>query len=196
MSRRATVRLFAAVDPPPDVAAELSRWARAAARSAGAGDAPSLRVLDPETLHLTLLFMGERPGGEIDALAAALSEAARVARPCELETGAPVWLSPRRPRALAIEVHDSEGELAALQRELARGLCEVMSPPAPRPPRRFRAHVTVARSRAAPRGHAALPATPRARFRVAEVVIYRSHLDPEGARYEAVASAPLGGWAG
>ena len=34
----------------------------------------------------------------------------------ELESGAPVWLPPRRPRALALEIHDADGELERLQR--------------------------------------------------------------------------------
>ena len=112
-------------------------------------------------------------------------------RRCELETGAPLWLPPRRPRALAVEVHDPHGQLAALQAGVARALCEAMDPPAPRPPRRFRAHVTVARSRAAPRRGAELPATPQLGFRVGEAVLYRSRLDPSGARYEALARAAL-----
>jgi 2'-5' RNA ligase len=192
MPRGATVRLFAAVDPTAAAAGELSRWARSAARAGRDGDTPALRILDPESLHVTLLFLGERPAEEIDELASALAGAALGARECDLETGAPLWLPPRRPRALAVEIHDPSGHLAALQRDVARSLCDVMSPPAPQPPRRFRAHVTVARSRAAPRRHAELEATPPLRFPVCEAVLYRSRLEPSGARYEAVARAPLG----
>jgi len=194
VSGGASARLFAAVDPPEQAAAELSRWARSASRAAGgrapAEDrAPALRILDPDSLHVTLLFLGERPAEEIDALAAALSEAAQGARACELVTGAPLWLPPRRPRALAVEIHDRDGELGELQRELARGLCAITGE---QPPRRFRAHVTVARSRAAPRRHAELPATPALRFAVREAVLYRSRLEPSGARYEPLARAGLG----
>ena len=186
MSRGASARLFAAVDPPPEVAEALS--AVGAHGRAGGRDrqAPALRVLDPASLHLTLLFLGERPAGEIDALAEApWATRLQRAQPCELETGAPVWLPPRRPRALAVEVHDPSGELASLQRELARALCAVTGE---QPPRRFRAHVTVARSRAVPRAQAPLPATPQLRFEVTEAVLYRSRLEPDGARYESLAA--------
>ncbi len=192
MSGGATARLFAAVDPPAEVARELTRWARSAGRASRDGREPALRVLDPDSLHVTLLFLGERPAEEIGALSEALSEAAQGARECELGTGAPLWLPPRRPRALAVEIHDPGGELAAFQRELSRGLCAAMEPPAVQPPRRFRAHVTVARSRAAPRRRPELPPTPPLSFRIAEAVLYRSHLEPSGARYEALARAPLG----
>ena len=191
MSRGASVRLFAAVDPPPEVASALSRWARAVARGERGPEAPALRVLDPVSLHITLLFLGERPAGELDALSAALEDAVQRAQPCELQTGPPVWLPPRRPRALAIEVHDPSGELAGLQREVAGALSAVTGE---EPPRRFRAHVTVARSRAAARGQAELPPTPQVSFEVAEAVLYRSRLEPDGARYEPLAAAPLGGW--
>jgi 2'-5' RNA ligase len=190
MSRGATARLFAAVDPPAEVAGELSRWARSAGRGGRDPEEPALRILDPESLHITLLFLGERPAEEIDELALALGEAASLARGCDLQTGAPLWLPPRRPRALAVEIHAPEGELDDLQREVARGLCAVTGESLPR---RFRAHVTVARSRAAPRRGAELPATPALRFAATEAVLYRSHLEPSGARYEAVARAPLGG---
>jgi RNA 2',3'-cyclic 3'-phosphodiesterase len=190
VSRGGRARLFAAVDPPPDVAAELARWARAAARAGGGGSDPAPRILDPASLHVTLLFIGERPTDEIDALAEALADAAAGARGCELETGAPLWLPPRRPRALAVEVHDPSGELAALQSAIARGLCSITGE---QPPRRFRAHVTVARSRGGPRSQPPLPATPPLSFEVSEAILYRSRLDPAGARYEALASAALGG---
>jgi 2'-5' RNA ligase len=193
MSRGASARLFAAVDPPGEVAGELARWARAAGRAGRDGHEPALRVLDPESHHITLLFLGERPAEEIDPLAEALSEAARSRGECDLETGAPLWLPPRRPRALAVEIHDPGGELGALQHEVARGLCAAMEAPAVQPPRRFRAHLTVARSRAAPRRRPELPPTPALSFRIAEAVLYRSHLEPSGARYEALARVPLGG---
>jgi len=185
MTRAASARLFAALDPPAEVAEELRRWARGALRGGGER-AP--RVLAAESLHVTLMFLGERPFEEIDALAAALGEAAERGSACDLETGAPVWLPPRRPRALAVEVRDRDGALAELQRDLAAGLSAVA---ALQVPRRFRAHLTLARTRAAPPAQEPLPPTPALRFTAEEVVLYRSHLEPQGARYERLAAAPL-----
>jgi RNA 2',3'-cyclic 3'-phosphodiesterase len=187
MSRGATARLFAAVDPPAEVAGTLAAWARAAAVT---GRDRELRVLAAESLHVTLMFLGERPVGEIEELAEAVATAAARALPCELETAAPVWLPPRRPRALAIELLEHTGALDDLQRDAARLLCAVSGLPEPR---RFRPHVTVARTRSGERSAAQLPATPRVAFTVGELVLYRSRLDPAGARYEALASAVLSG---
>jgi RNA 2',3'-cyclic 3'-phosphodiesterase len=223
MTRRGpSARLFVAVDPPAPVADELAAWARIAARAlrGGAGEGPSaapasaragspaLRVLDPELLHVTVCFLGDRPVSEIPSLADELAACERP--PVRLSVGAPVWLPPRRPRALAVELHDEDGTLASIHAQLAARLepaAEQPHPP-PRPsgarakPRRFRPHVTVARlrpdGRRRPRAHGraasepTLPATPALSFAASELVLYRSWLSPEGASYEAVAKCQLG----
>jgi RNA 2',3'-cyclic 3'-phosphodiesterase len=187
MSREeATARLFAAVDPPLEAAERLAGWARA---TAVGGRERALRVLPAESLHVTMMFLGERPVGEIGELAQAVETAAALARPFEIETAAPVWLPPRRPRALAIELIDRSGALGELQRDTVRLLCAVSGLPEPG---RFRPHVTVARMRSGAMSSAQLPATPQIGLTVDELVLYRSRLDPEGARYEALASALLG----
>lgn len=185
MSRGASLRLFAAIDPPPEVGAELLRWARSSLRAREG----RVRLLAPESLHVTLLFLGERPATEIDELAEALAGAAAEGAACELETGAPLWLPPRRPRALAVEIREASGALAALQRRLAGALCAIAELPVPR---RFRAHLTLARTRSDP-SPGELPPTPSLRFTAEELVLYHSHLEPRAARYERLAAAPLTG---
>jgi 2'-5' RNA ligase len=192
MTGVASARLFVAIDPPAEACAELAAWARSALRGlglrgGGAAAAP-VRVLDPELLHVTLCFLGDRPVEEIAAIGEALEECAIAVG--ELEIGAPLWLPPRRPRTLAVEVRDSsEGGLAALHDALAGALARACGYERER--RRFRAHVTVARMGAA-RGRGPgveripLPATPALSFTPAEVVLYRSWLSPAGASYEAL----------
>jgi 2'-5' RNA ligase len=202
MSRGATARLFVAVDPPLEVREELAGWARSvavAARAVG-GARGALRLLDGHVLHLTLCFLGSRPVAEIEPLAGALAAAGEHA--CELSVGAPLWLPPRRPRALAAEIHDHGGELERVQQALTTELRSVSSWQPER--RRFRPHITVARLRRGGRTrrergeHSALegleqslPATPRLSFTPQAVVLYRSWLSREGASYEALASSEL-----
>jgi RNA 2',3'-cyclic 3'-phosphodiesterase len=194
MPRSATARLFLAIDPPAHVRQALAAWARVAlgpGRGRRSGAARPLRLLAPELLHLTLCFLGERPVAEIEALAALLGDGARTVG--ELSVGAPLWLPPRRPRVLAVEVHDPAGELARLHGSLSRALAEGVGwEPEGRRPQRFRPHITLARMRedAAPRERELSP-TPALAFAPQEVVLYRSWLDPEGASYEALASATL-----
>jgi 2'-5' RNA ligase len=196
MSRGVTARLFVAVDPPPEVCDELAAWARASASGlglrAGKGGRPPLRVLAPEALHLTLCFLGSRPVGEIDTIVAACDSCARDVG--ELRVGAPVWLPPRRPRALAVEVHDDGGGLASLQAEVSRAIAAISDWEHER--RRFRAHVTLARvggrvALGSPTGRPGLPPTPPVRFTPAAIVLYRSWLSPAGAIYEPLLSREL-----
>lgn len=208
MSRGATARLFVALDPPLEVREALSSWARLAAAGSGSavrarreerpdGDsAAAIRLLDADSLHLTLCFLGSRPVEEIGPLAAALGE--WVLPVGELSVGAPVLLPPRRPRSLAVEIHDRDGDLARLQAQVLAGAGRAIGwEPAER--RGFRAHVTVARMRAdtrlSPAGQP-LPVTPRLSFRPQTIVLYRSWLAPEGASYETVASSELPATAG
>jgi 2'-5' RNA ligase len=197
MSRGATARLFVAVDPPPDVCEELAAWARAAATGlglrAGRGGRAPLRLLAPDTLHLTLCFLGSRPVSEIDAIGGALRSCSTHVG--QLRLGAPLWLPPRRPRALAVEVHDGGG-LATLHAEVSRAIAAVSDWEPER--RRFRAHVTLARLGAGFRWRSRgeepeLSATPQLRFTPNAVVLYRSWLSRGGASYEPLVTSELNG---
>jgi RNA 2',3'-cyclic 3'-phosphodiesterase len=203
MSRAATARLFVAVDPPPEARRLLVRWAREAALAIGVSGRTRddsgrgerrLRLLDERALHLTLCFLGSRPVAEIETIVAALDG-------CDvgigaLHMGAPAWLPPRRPRALAVSVHDRDERLATLQRTVCRTLAGAV---AWEPGRlRFRAHVTVARMSGSGRARrrdarveVQLPPTPPLRFTPRSLVLYRSWLGPAGASYEAVGTKAL-----
>jgi len=183
VSGDAGVRLFVAVDLPGEARRRLTDWARSARHGR-----PALRLLEAEQLHLTLSFLGPRAPWEMRVIAAALvacSEPVGV-----LELGAPLWLPPRRPRALAVEVHDRSGGLARLQTEVLAAIgAAIDSPPERRP---FRPHVTVARMRAgmAP-SERTLGPTPALGFSAERVTLYRSWLSPDGASYEAIESVVL-----
>lgn len=187
---RGSHRLFVAVDPPAVVAAELAGWARAQRRQ-GAG----LRLIAPEAIHLTLAFLGERPVVDVEPITRALAGAvgewtlAGEPGPVDLELGAPAWLPPRHPRALAVEVRDPSGRLGALRDAVGAALQAAVGWQAER--RAFRPHLTVGRLSGRDEVPASLDPTPSGEFRVAQAVLYRSFLDPRGARYEALECVPL-----
>ena len=187
MSRSGFARLFVAADPPVAVRESLAVWARGVGRGRVA-----LRLVEPEMLHVTLCFLGSRPVDEIDVLGETVARVAAAAAPVSgLSLGAPLWLPSRRPRALAVEVHDPGGELGGLQAMLADALGRAIGWEPER--RRFRPHITVARMSegAAPRERGLAP-TPDVRFAAQEVGLYRSWLAREGASYESLMRVGVG----
>jgi 2'-5' RNA ligase len=191
MSHAATARLFVAIDPPRAVREQLAAWARLAIAGDERRGARKARLLAPETLHLTLCFLGSRPVQELAPIAAAVQGIG--AFELQLSLGAPLWLPPRRPRTLALAVHDRDGELARLHGSVVDALAQAIDW---RPEqRRFRAHITVARlgrehsheRRSQSGEEPSLRATPQLSFAARQVMLYRSWLAPAGASYE-----PLG----
>lgn len=175
-----SVRLFVAVDLPAAVRDELATFGRAVAE---ADDA--LRSLDPEALHLTLAFLGHRDEQDIGAAAGALRALAPPG-PVALEiypARPALWLAPRRPHVLTVEISDTTLALGATQLAVASALTEAIGWQSER--RAFLPHVTVARVRrgASPRRDG-LPRPPRAAFRAPALTLYRSHLGRAPARYE------------
>lgn len=177
---RGRIRLFVAADPPENVRAEAAAWGRQVARSAA-----GLRALPAENCHLTLAFIGDRDDSDLGRIGQAVADAASPSPDFAVPLvsfGAPVWLPPRRPRALALDIHDDRGDLAALQREVAAGLGRAIGWSEKR---RFRPHITTARAeRGFDVGMLELPVGPNLEFEPESVTVYSSVLTPDGARYE------------
>ena len=194
MPRSATARLFVAIDPPREACDRLAAWARLALTGRSARSSRSVRLLDPQTMHLTLCFIGARPVQELASIAAAVRGIG--APPVELSLGAPLWLPPRGPRTLALAVHDRTGGLDRLHEAVIRALAGAIDWQPER--RRLKAHVTVARlgrdrsrDRRAPSGDLPLAPTPQLTFTAREVLLYRSWPAPAGASYEALETRGL-----
>lgn len=186
-SSEARIRLFVALELPAPVRDALVAWRARVAP-------PGLRLVAPEALHVTLCFLGWQRQDAVEGIAGACV-AVGDEPALTLAPGAAVWLPPRRPRVLAVELADGEGRLADLQQRLSEALARGgwYEPEQ----RRYLAHVTVARVPA--RGPAVgrrppgLDAPPRLEFRAARLVLFRSRLSSGGARYDALAAVELGG---
>lgn len=177
------VRAFVALDPPAEVCSKAAAWGREVA-----GRDRSLRWIRAGQIHLTLAFLGSVGPDGLDNAAEAV-EAAEGPVGC-LSLAEPVWLPKRRPRALAIAIRDEEGALARVRSELSARLAAI---PGFDAGRSFRPHLTVVRARRGFDGSSfgALPLSPQADFTGEALTLYRSHLDPGGARYEVLHSRPL-----
>ena len=187
------MRLFVAVE----IGDETRRVAAATADllRATIGPAVKARWVPPENMHLTVLFIGHvdegRASGLIDALTPPLD-----IPPFEIELGGcGVFPSKGPPRALWIGLADGLPGIASMHEAFNRRLVPFGFEPESRP---FRAHLTLARIKNAPSGvgRAVREALrhvppPTARSCVTRAAIFRSHLSPNGPRYEPVAFAQL-----
>jgi len=116
------MRLFVALDLPEQVRAALAEWGAQAVDRAG----DVLRAVPPENLHLTLAFLGAREETQAEAIGAIVTTSA--GNTCNLSLGAPLWLPPRRPGVLTVEVSDATGALAGLHATALTLYRSIMSP--------------------------------------------------------------------
>ena len=140
---------------------------------------------------MTLRFLGNIGSEQVAPLARSVSVEAASLAPFRLELGeVHHFPSPRRPRVVALEVGPEE-PLTELAAAVERGVrAEGFEPD----DRRFRAHLTLGRVKSgrppATRGLAAAQGTG---CDVEEVVLFRSDLHREGARYTPLERMPLRG---
>lgn len=178
--------MFIAADPPLELAEELAAWARA--QRVGTW---GVRVIVPESIHLTMAFLGERPLDEVETIAAAAASAVQQVEfgaISGLRIGEPLLLPPRTPRVLSATVEDPSGHLLTLRKALAAELLEAIGWSERRS---FKPHMTLARIAREGRLARRLAPLPSGEFGFTELVLYRSHLETAAARYEAVARIAL-----
>jgi 2'-5' RNA ligase len=189
------LRLFVALEPPDAVRRRLAAVQEATRVAAGA-HAAEIRWAPAVQVHLTLQFLGAVPEERLEAVRAAVREAAAASRPLRLAVhGAGGFPSSRRPRVVWAGVEDDAGGLAALAAGLGRALAPLGFPAEGRP---FSPHLTLGRSRD-PRGARGLGGAITAAsalepvpWRATEVVLFRSTLGPGGARHDPVERMALG----
>jgi len=183
-------RLFIALDLPEEMRAGIVAWGRRELVD------PALRVVPPESLHVTLAFLGYLPERAIDRLAGIVGGLESAAP--EIRLADPVAKpSPRRARLFALPA-DSPGSIE-LQAELQGKLVtERLYEPEKRP---FWPHVTVARVKSEGRGSkrprevakppGGLPKDLLQPARAVRTRLYRSELKPSGAEYRPLAQVEL-----
>ena len=173
-------RLFLALDPDDATRAELANW-----RSRLVAGRDDVRPAPAATLHLTLAFLGSRREDEIEAIATAAFHAVAGLEAAELVPRGVVAV-PRRgaPRLFALDLTDEDGRAARVQAGVADALARGgFYKPEQRP---WWPHVTLARVRRGERADPLEETGMPKRLRAPHVTLYRSHLHPHGARYEAL----------
>jgi len=177
------LRLFLALRLPEAVLDVLEAWQRTHLEGLGLA---GFSAVPREHLHVTLAFLGHRPAGELEAIVAALREAAAAAGP-DLQL-APVGYRETRSVAMVV-LEDRTGAATALAEDLQARL-EALGAYR-REDRPWLPHVTVARFRTRP--GLRLEPPPMGTFVPSDAAAYLSRLHPKGARYAVLESVALGG---
>jgi 2'-5' RNA ligase len=192
------MRLFVAVDLPDEttrvIAAEQKLIAAPLVKS---GD--SLKLVAPERLHLTLLFLGEVQEARVPAVIDAMNSAVDLPAFDIAFGGAGVFPPRGAPRVLWLGVTEGAASLTRLQHEIAERIRELGIPFDDRP---FHPHLTLGRWRESRSGRAARGRRRRDRgplsgsgvvvgVRVTRATLYQSRLSSSGPAYTALAHVNL-----
>jgi 2'-5' RNA ligase len=149
----------------------------------------------PESLHLTLKFLGQVEAPRLGAVADAVATVALGYGSFRLVfSGLGAFPTPRLARVVWVGVSEGAQDLAGLQARVEAVLERFGFPLDERP---FAAHLTLGRVRGP--GHreqlvaalASTPAAPLGEMLVERIELMRSDLSPGGARYSILQSCPL-----
>jgi 2'-5' RNA ligase len=193
------VRLFAAVEIEDEARAAVGRAVRSLRGRLARVGAIDVRWIAEENLHLTIWFLGEVAEPDVERVMAAL-EPAISHSPFRLTLdGSGVFPPSGAPRVIWIGVSEGAAALSGLHDEVGTRLAPGGFVDERRP---FAAHLTIGRVREVrPRsgGYAAVrrlitdTRVAAISSPVTHLTVFRSHLSPKGARYEAVLRVPLKG---
>ena len=187
------MRLFLAVNLPPEVAARVGDLQRRLDRVAA--DCGRVRWTKPAQAHFTLKFLGEQPQESVNVIGAAAREVASGASPFSITlAGLGGFPDNRRPRVLWIGVGTGSTEMTDLAGRLdalleAAGFAGET--------RAFSPHLTLARLKTRAEGLAAArmielgPADEIAAFRATRFALMQSVPASDGVKYVALESFDL-----
>jgi 2'-5' RNA ligase len=184
-------RLFVALELDAATRAQASE--RAASLRRDLPPAARLRWMRPESLHVTLAFLGSVDASRIEAIGEVLRDVASAHAPLEARVGGVgVFDRPERARVLWLGFGEGDARLFALVRALEDGL---RAAGFALEARAWRGHVTLARAvdRAGVdvRGVLERDPAPSLRCPVDALVLMESRSSPQGAAYHPLLRAPL-----
>ncbi len=135
------VRSFIAIEIPSEVRAQLA----ALEEKLKARRHPCVKWVDPQSVHLTLKFLGSVPVDTIPQIVEAATRRTEPLSPFSLQIGGtgafPGW---QRPQVVWVGIRGEIARLAALQKELEVALSPLGFPPESRA---FSPHLTIGRLR-------------------------------------------------
>lgn len=191
------VRAFIAVEIPPALQKQLAEVQDRLRRELR--EVP-IRWVRPESIHLTLKFLGMVSVSHVDEIIAALRGLAIERGPFTFEVeGIGCFPDLRHPRVIWVGISDPTRALSNFQRLVEASMQKLGYPPEDRP---YQPHLTLGRvSRDATPAHQrqiaeVIERTTVGRLgevRAEEITLMRSDLYPQGAVYTPIARIPLRG---
>ncbi|HXG12663.1 MAG TPA: RNA 2',3'-cyclic phosphodiesterase [Gemmataceae bacterium] len=160
--------------------------------------APDVKWVEPENLHVTLLFLGEVNDRDIPAVCRSVMECCRQHTAFVMSVERVGYFgSPRRPRTLWVGIGEGTQELVALHDALEPPLLDLGC--YRREERQYTPHVTLGRVKGdRPNDKLAAALAKHAGWQggqttVREVLVLSSELTPQGPVYTVLGRAKLGG---
>lgn len=195
MNRMEKIRAFIAIELPEKLKEELAGFEASLKKSDTTGCA---KWVSPESIHITLRFLGAVEADKIEDIEKAMTEACRGVPPFSLcIAGCGCFPGPRRMRVIWVGVGGEVDKLIRLQRQTDERLKPLGFEPEARA---YTPHLTLSRIRelASPEetarlGKALEGAKPEfaTEVEVKSVSLMKSQLTPQGAIYTCLFRAPL-----
>jgi len=185
------LRTFIAIDIPGNILSEI-RELQEGIKDYGF----KIRWVRPESIHLTLKFLGDIKAVKINEIAEAISKTVVRYTPISLQAkGVGVFPGIKRPQVLWVGLAGQLEPLVSLQKTLDENLETIGFPVEKRP---FKGHLTMGRMKAKidVKKFGEVLMTFRSfeseAFTADRIILYKSELKPSGAVYTELASASLG----
>ena len=184
------LRTFIAVPIPADILTRIRE-----VQEAFAAYKFPVRWVRPESIHLTLKFLGEIAEADLERVYDAMAASLQIVRPLSLHAkGVGVFPTVKRPKVLWVGIGGELESLKKIQAELENNLEKIGFPKEKRP---FNAHLTLGRvkgkidSRKLAGAMREFSDFTTESFSAEEIVLFKSDLKPSGAVYTRLRTASL-----
>lgn len=185
------IRTFIAISVPEQVKEKISDLQRKLKTRGG-----HIKWVRPQSMHLTLKFLGDVEESKIDAIAESVREAVSTQKPFTISvSGTGVFPHPGRPRVLWVGVEQGRETLTLLADNIDRSFTALGFKPEKR---KFSAHLTLGRVKSLKNIDDTLRVMNATEFqggsfRTEELMVMKSELRPEGAQYTTLHKIKLEG---
>lgn len=192
MKPAGTVRAFIAFDLPRRVREEIREIQQVLKR-----ERFSIKWVAPDSIHLTVKFLGDTPPEQMDGVQSAMAGAVEGVSLIRLQAaGTGVFPGISRPRVVWVGVRGETDRLADVQKDLDTRLADIGFPPGNRP---FKGHLTMGRIKGNVDGKRLFEALQQVSesfdsepFIADALTLFKSDLKPTGAVYTVIHRTPLG----